>query len=65
MWQACILGTGDWVLGIGKRQEVIFSIIHPCPPCPFSRSPQSLIPSLQIFPLFPLYIIWGLSVRFQ
>ena len=66
------LGIGYWVLGIGKRHEVIFSIIHPCPPCPLSRSthslvpsPQSLVPSLQIFPLFPLYIIWGLSVGFS
>ncbi|QFS47929.1 hypothetical protein GXM_05421 [Nostoc sphaeroides CCNUC1] len=50
---------------------MIFSIIHPCPPCPLRStqslvpSPQSPVPSLQIFPLFSLYIIWGLSVGFS
>lgn len=70
MWQACILGIGDWVVGIGKRHEVIFSIIHPCPPCPLSRSTQSLVLSPQSLvsrfsPYSPCTLFGDLSVGFS
>ncbi|MEH1848688.1 MAG: hypothetical protein V7L25_27890 [Nostoc sp.] len=54
----------DWVWGLETDNEVTFSIILPCPSSP---SPQFPLPShkAQIFPLFPLYIIRGLSVGFS